>query len=95
MLLFYRSPDCPQCSHIEETLKELTIAHRVVLIQNKGEDGEKLPKGAKLPLLQDEAEVFVGIDDILKRLTELEKFKELWDTFQSDACYCDEDGEMV
>lgn len=36
---------------------------------------KKLSKGGKRPLLQDEAEVFAEIDDILNRLTEREKLK--------------------
>jgi hypothetical protein len=35
-----------------------------------------------------------GSDAIIKHLEELEKFKELWDKFQSYACYCDEEGNV-
>jgi hypothetical protein len=40
----------------------------------------------------DEKKVVQGSDPIADRLEEIEKFKELWDKFQSDACSCDEEA---
>jgi len=40
----------------------------------------------------DEEKVVQGSDPIVARLEEIEKFKELWDKFQNDACSCDEEA---
>jgi len=40
----------------------------------------------------DEEKVVQESDPIVARLEEIEKFKELWDKFQSDAFSCDEEA---
>jgi len=53
---------------------------------------DKIPSVTKLPALVDEEKVVQGSDPIVARLEEIEKFKELWDKFQNDACSCDEEA---
>jgi glutaredoxin len=91
MFIFYRSPQCPGCNHIQEILERLAIAHKVIMVHSVEETKDKIPSVTALPVLVDGEKVVQGRDAILARLEEIEKFKELWDKFQSDACYCDEE----
>lgn len=93
MLTFYRSKNCPGCIQIEETLKKLVLAHRIVEVSNRKELPEVFTKETSLPVMIDNGEVIQGYDAILNHLEQLEQFKELWDKYQSDACYCDEDTD--
>jgi glutaredoxin len=90
MITFYRRQSCRGCAAVQETLEELSLAHRVVLV---GEDA-KPPEGTKPPVLVDDEEVIQGRDNILAHLEELKDFKAQWDKFQTDACYCDEEGNV-
>jgi len=91
MITFIRTKDCPRCSDIQEALEELVLAHEVVVLSGRDEDHEALPGGRKPPVLIDGEEVIEGSKAILEHLEHLEHFKEWWDKFQSDACYCDEE----
>jgi glutaredoxin len=93
MITLYRKPDCPRCGHIQETLEDLQIAHEVVTLDGSGELPDDVD-AEKLPVLVDEGQAYVGADEIVKRLEYLERFRELWYKYQSDACYCDEDEEI-
>jgi glutaredoxin len=97
MITLYRRRGCPQCSGIEEALKELTLAHRVIEV-GKGEVGREMPEQpcgpSRPPVLIDEGKVFRGSKAILDHLEDLKGFRALWYKFQSDACYCDEEGNV-
>jgi glutathione S-transferase len=94
MIYFYRTGDCKWCGSIQDALEEMVLAHEVILV-NKGEKlPEGLPEGSKPPVLLDDKEVIQGSDNILKHLEKLKKFKALWEKFQTDACYCDEEGNV-
>lgn len=90
MITFIRTKDCPRCSDIQEALEEMVLAHEVVVLADKYEDHEVLPEGAKPPVLIDGGKIVQGSEAILDHLEKLETFKEWWEKFQSDACYCDE-----
>jgi hypothetical protein len=45
-------------------------------------------------LIDGDRRVIEGDEPILKHLEELEAVKALWDKYQTDACYCDEDGRV-
>lgn len=66
----------------EERLTEMGLAFEVC--DRKG--GE--------PVLEDEGKQYKGLADISRQLDELEKVRQQWYKFQSDACYIDEDGEV-
>jgi len=94
MFVLYVTPDCPRCSDIRSALEELAIAHRVVEVPGPPE-GRTSPEGVSgPPALVDGDDVFQGSRAILDHLEEIERFKELWYKFQSDACYCDEEGNV-
>jgi len=95
MLTFYRTPDCPRCNRIQEVMEELVLAHQGVVIPSGENQVTDLPAGTRLPVLVDDGEVIQGSTAILEHLDRLEAFKQLWDKFQSDACYCDEDEGLA
>ena len=92
MFTFYRTPQCPGCNHIQEVLERLVIAHKVITVNSVEEIRDKIPSVTTLPALVDEEKVVQGSNPIVARLKEIEKFKELWDKFLSDACSCDEEA---
>jgi glutaredoxin len=92
MITLYRTEDCPRCSAIQEVLEALTLAHKVVVVEDS-EDPE-VPHAARLPVLDDEGHLIVGRDAILDHLDKLAGFKAEWEKFQTDACYCDEEGNV-
>jgi hypothetical protein len=89
----FRSEDCPRCDAIQEALEEQTLAHNVQVVQT-AKDVPDAPEGAALPILVDEGKVFSGSADVLEHVKELEQFKAQWEKFQTDACYCDDEGNI-
>lgn len=73
-------------------LKELCMPFEVVTLEDRNALPKALPANTKLPLLVDEEKVFEGPSEIIDHLNDLEKFKSEWYKFQSDVCYCDENG---
>lgn len=94
MIFFYRHPDCRKCNQIQERLEDLVLAHRVIFGDKEIPATENIPKDSKLPLLADNGNFISGEKAILSHLDELEQFKTEWDKYQSDSCYCDEDGNV-
>ncbi len=93
MIQFFRTKKCPRCREIEEAIRDLCLAHEVVIVDEGRDLPESVPAGTKPPFLIDNGELIVGSGKITEHLSELEAFKELWYKFQSDACYCDDSGE--
>ena len=93
-MAFFRTADCPGCEAIQEVLQDLCIAHRVVIVPENAKPDESLPDAAKPPMLVDDDKVIQGNKNIIAYLEELKGFRELWYKFQSDACYCDENGSI-
>ena len=89
MMTFYRNAGCNACESLEETLKELCIAYKIVVVDEKMKD--KLPASTRAPVLVDGQNIIQGNRNIATYLEKLEGFKALWEKFQSDVCYCDED----
>jgi len=93
MLTLYRPPNCPTCTVFEEALKDLVVAHRVVVVVPE-RPVEGLRDGAMLPALQDNGQTITGHEAISAHLKELESFVAAWRKFESgDACYIDDEGE--
>jgi len=72
----------------------MVVAHRVIDVA----DGKNLPKGIRetdqFPVLKDNGKMVQGEKEILRYLEEYKKLKDEWDKFQSDACYCDDEGNI-
>jgi hypothetical protein len=75
-------------------LRELCMPFEVVVSEGRDTLPQMLPANAKLPLLTDEGEIFEGPENIINHLNYLQKFKEQWYKYQSDVCYCDENGNV-
>ncbi|HEX9921027.1 MAG TPA: glutathione S-transferase N-terminal domain-containing protein [Anaerolineae bacterium] len=93
MLTFYRPLDCPTCTALEETLKELVIAHRLVVVTPE-RPVEGLGVGIMPPALQDSGQTVTGHEAIAAHLQELETFVAAWRKFEGDTCYIDDKGEV-
>lgn len=94
MLKFYHNPHCPKCGEIQDVLEAMNFAHQGIAVKNSNEIGDDDFADKKLPMLIDDNKIFEGSEAILQHLEELKGFKELWDKFQSDACYCGDEGEI-
>lgn len=94
LIKLIRKDNCPGCAAIEEMLLELCLAHNVVTIRDGETRPEFIPPGTALPALIDGEKIISGEQNILSHLKELAAFKEEWDRFQSDSCYCGDDGEV-
>jgi hypothetical protein len=94
MIEFYRSEHCEGCEAVAEALRDMRLAHQTILV-TEGESRDTHPGGGALPVLVDEGKVYEGRDAVMQRLEELEGFKEQWEKFQVDACYCEEDGQTA
>jgi glutaredoxin len=91
MIKLYRPVDCPDCADIEAVLKELVVAHKVVVVE-AGQAAAELNPDIALPVIKDNGRVISGPTAIATYLSELEKFVADWQRFQSDSCYLDDDG---
>lgn len=93
MITLYRTNDSPEGREIESALKETCLAHKVVDLAG-GRRPAEVPDGATAPVLVDDGQVFRGTAEILPHLEELVAYRERWYKYQSDACYCDENGNI-
>jgi glutaredoxin len=94
MIKFYRTRKCNGCAAIQDALEELCIAHETVVLESQKDLPPELTNKGGLPVVVDGRQVIVGSKNIIAHLEELEQFKELWYKYQSDACYCDEEGNV-
>lgn len=92
MIRFFRTRDCKGCAAIQEALEELSLAHKVVVLDSKNDLPGEFAAAGPPPVLMDDKETIQGRERILAHLEKLAEFRELWYKFQSDACYCDEEG---
>ena len=93
MIELYRPDHCPGCADIEAVLKELVVAHKVVVLEPDQIENH-LGSTPALPVLKDNGKLISGERAIAIYLKELERFVANWRRFQGDACYLDEQGEI-
>jgi hypothetical protein len=91
MLTLYCTHDCDQ---LEDELDSLCLAHRTVHLPPDMAE-ESVPDGVTPPALIDDGQVFEGEDEIRHHVEELQEFRAQWDLYQSDACYCNENGDVL
>ena len=94
MITFYRIRPCNECDVIQDALREFCFVYETIILESPDELPSELAKAGPPPILVDERDVFVGAENIISHLEELDQFKELWYKYQSDACYCDEQGNV-
>ncbi len=93
MIELYRPVDCAVCADLEAALRELVVAHRVVVVeanQTPAELGPDIP----LPALKENGQLVYGAQAIAAYMGELERFVANWRRFQSDSCYIDDEGQI-
>jgi glutathione S-transferase len=95
MITLYRTAEDATGRELQQALEESSLAHDVVLVSAAGPGREGLPAGARPPVLVDDGRVYQDKAAILARLGELTALRELWHKYGSDACYCDEDGNVL
>jgi len=93
MIELYRHVACETCAEIEESLKEMVIAHKVITVED-GRSVSALPAQTRLPALKEKEKIVSGPEQVALYLKELQKFVTDWRKFQSDACYIDDDGSV-
>ncbi len=101
MIKVYVSKDDPDSADIADRLRELVVAHTILYRDAEPPargNGPALeasgPGRLALPVLVDDDTVVHGKGEILAHLEMLERFLGEWSKFQSDACYCDADGNV-
>ena len=92
MIKLYRPVDCPSCDDIEGMLKELVVAHKVIVVE-AGQQVDDLSLPVLLPVIKDNGQMISGPAAISTYLKDLEKFVVDWGRFQSDSCYISDDGK--
>lgn len=95
MIKFYRMEKCDGCDAIQDALSGLRLACEVSKVQSKKDLPDDLQDEGSLPLLVDEGKIYNGHHAIAEHLEELEAIKGEWYKFQSDACYCDDEGNII
>jgi len=93
LIEFYRPAHCPDCHKIEEALKELVVAHKIITLE-PGQSASTLTPHTPLPAIKDEGRVITGRAAIDAYLVDLEKIVAHWRRFQGDACYIDDNGDV-
>jgi hypothetical protein len=86
MIELQRSGDSPEADAIEERLRDLVVAHTVVVVDAEGAD-------ADLPVVRD-GDITARGSDIPVFLDQLTRDMAEWAHFQSDACYIEDDGSV-
>lgn len=92
MIKLYRTKNEPVGKNIENQLKELLVAHQVIILESN-QLSLDLPPNTPLPAIKENEKVVIGQFAIEMFLKELEKDTRRWSWLQTDACYIDEDGE--
>ena len=92
MIELYRSADCQECADIEAALKDMVLAHRIIIVA-EGQQPDALPAATSLPAIKDEGQIFTGRTEINAHLKELEQLAFEWRKYQSDSCYTNEDND--
>jgi glutaredoxin len=90
MITLYRVPQCNACDEVQETLRELVVAHQVVDV---AKERPAEIAGKELPVIVDGDEWVSGEAALTDYLSELTRLMEQWRKFQSDVCYIDDDGK--
>ena len=95
MIKVYLRKDDPVSADIVDRLRELVVAHTIVYGDGNPaarDPGSPGPGNLIPPSLVDDDTIVHGREEILAHLGMLEHFLGEWSKFQSDACYCDSNG---
>lgn len=87
MIELQRRADSPEADAIEEQLRDLVVAHKVLVV----DDAEG--SATDLPVIRDGDVIACGAN-IPAFLDQLTRDMAEWSRFQSDACYIEDDGTV-
>ncbi|NJN94471.1 MAG: hypothetical protein HC875_10455 [Anaerolineales bacterium] len=93
MIKLYRPADCPACAEIEAALREMVVAHQVIVVEGEPAPAD-LGADVSLPAIRENNHLVSGPGAISAYLEELAHFTARWRRFQSDSCYIDDDGQV-
>lgn len=93
MIELYRTQVDPEADRIEEALRDMVVAYRVIHC-TPDEVSRWLGADLPLPALRDGERVVYGREAVDSFLEELERDLQRWRQFQTDACYLDEEGNV-
>ncbi len=91
MLTFYKNNSTPFTRRIEEKLKEMVAAHKIVEVDNNGSLPDTLSRN-QLPALSDGHQIWTTPEEIEEVLRELHQELTFSRGMQSDACHLDPDN---
>lgn len=94
MITLYRAAECAACDEIQETLRELVVAHQVVdVAQAAPNTTDHSITNQDVPRIADGERVISGAAELRAYLAELTHDLEQWRKYQTDACYIDDKGK--
>lgn len=91
MLTFYKKDSTTFTKRIEEKLKEMVAAHKIVEVDCNSSLPENISRD-RLPALSDGHQVWTAAEKIEEILRELHRDLKLSRGMQSDACHLDPDN---
>ncbi len=94
MLTLYRKPESREGADIATKLQDMVLAHKVVDVTDERQAPREIGQH-HLPVLADGEHIAAGADAIAKHLEWMSAYKEQWDLFQTDTCYCDAEGNII
>ncbi len=86
MITLYRHRRCGKCDLLQEGLEKLVLAHRIGYVDEDGMNSAAV--------LEDEGDLVEGESAIEAHIECLKAFRAQWQKYQTDACYCDDDGNV-
>lgn len=66
MIKFFMTAGCPACDAIQDTLEDICIAHKIVIVSGTGKARKPLPGGTRPPVLVDEGKLVAGSKTLLR-----------------------------
>jgi hypothetical protein len=90
MISLYCEHGHDQCQRIKEKLDDLALEFHYIEV-----DVERAGDVEQLPLLVDDGRKFTGLGEIETHIDELTRLAADWRKFQSDSCYCDDQGNVI
>ena len=94
MITLYRVAECAACDDVQEALRELVVAHKVVDVEREESSAaDKAWAERDLPVITDGDQVVSGPSAVRDYLAELTHDLVQWRKYQTDACYVDDKGK--
>ena len=93
MIELYRAANDAESDRVEEALRDLVVAHRVITCTPE-QATSQLGGDVTLPALREDEQIAHGPEEIARFLEQTRTTLEGWNKFQTDACYLDDEGNV-